>query len=122
MLNAREAGRLVYCRFGEKYLQDMERRQKSNLTAINQPTSNLSSATYLINIKKLVDEHNIDGEKRDFGKMRTGQMSKSFQMPPQQFYKLQGPEDRTLIFESRFESGNLLSAIKVNDNEYDLVL
>lgn len=72
MLNAREAGRLVYCRFGEKYLQDMERRKNSNLSAINLPTSNLSSATYLINIKKLVDEHNIDGEKRDFNKMKTG--------------------------------------------------
>lgn len=35
MLNARDANTLVYCRFGEKYLSDMERRQKSNLTAIN---------------------------------------------------------------------------------------
>jgi len=34
--------------------------------------SNLGTATYLINIKKLVDEHNIDGEKRDFKSMRTG--------------------------------------------------
>ena len=72
MLSAREANQLVYCRFGEKYLTDMERRQKSQLTAINQPTSNLSTATYLINIKKLVEEHNIDGEKRDFKTMRTG--------------------------------------------------
>jgi cytosolic carboxypeptidase protein 2/3 len=30
--------------------------------------------------------------------------------------------DNTLIFESRFESGNLLAAIKVTDNEYDLIL
>lgn len=43
-------------------------------------------------------------------------------MPPQQFYRLQGPEDKTLVFESRFESGNLLSAIKVSDKEYDLIL
>lgn len=49
-------------------------------------------------------------------------MSKGFQLPPQQFYKLTGPEDRTLIFESRFESGNLLAAIKVSDAEYDLIL
>ena len=39
--------------------------------------SNLSSATYLINIKKLVEEHNIDGEKRDFKSMRSGNMGKS---------------------------------------------
>jgi hypothetical protein len=38
------------------------------------------------------------------------------------FYKLQGPEDLTLIFESRFESGNLLAAIKISDREYDLIL
>jgi hypothetical protein len=28
----------------------------------------------------------------------------------------------TLIFESRFESGNLLAAIKISDREYDLIL
>ena len=31
-------------------------------------------------------------------------------------------EDQTLIFESRFESGNLLSSTKISDNEYDLIL
>ena len=41
---------------------------------------------------------------------------------PGQFYKLSGPDDKTLIFESRFESGNLLAAIKISDQEYDLVL
>lgn len=122
MLNAREAGALVYCRFGEKYLQDMERRKNSTLSSANQPMNNLSSATYLINIKKLVDEHNIEGEKRDFKSMRTGHMQKAIQHPPQQFYRLTGPEDTTLIFESRFESGNLLAAIKVSENEYDLIL
>ena len=84
--------------------------------------SNLGTATYLINIKKLVDEHNIDGEKRDFKSMRTGQMGKTLQAPPQTYYKLKGPDDKTLQFESRFESGNLLAAIKLSDNEYDLIL
>ena len=82
----------------------------------------MSSDSYLINIKKLIEDYNIDGEKRDFKSLRSGQMGKLQQMPPQQFYKLTGPEDRTLIFESRFESGNLLAAIKVSENEYDLVL
>lgn len=41
---------------------------------------------------------------------------------PSQFYKPKGPDDKTLIFESRFESGNLLAAIKISDVEYDLVL
>ena len=49
-------------------------------------------------------------------------MGKSMEPAPQQFYKPEGPDDKTLIFESRFESGNLLAAIKLNDNEYDLIL
>jgi len=35
---------------------------------------------------------------------------------------LQGPDDKTLIFESRFESGNLLAVVKVTEVEYDLIL
>ena len=49
-------------------------------------------------------------------------MGKTQQATPQQYYKPTGPEDKTLIFESRFESGNLLAAIKISDNEYDLIL
>ncbi|XP_055280093.1 cytosolic carboxypeptidase 2 isoform X4 [Moschus berezovskii] len=35
---------------------------------------------------------------------------------------LQGPEDNTLLFESRFESGNLQKAVRVNTFEYELTL
>lgn len=38
------------------------------------------------------------------------------------YYKLTSPSDPTLIFESRFESGNLFSALKVSDEEYNLLL
>ena len=37
-------------------------------------------------------------------------------------YCKQDPNDATLIFESRFESGNLAFASKVSDNFYQLVL
>jgi hypothetical protein len=37
----------------------------------------LGSASYLINIKKLIEEHNIDGEKKDFKSMKTGNMGKA---------------------------------------------
>ena len=37
-------------------------------------------------------------------------------------YYTAGPEDKTLVFESRFESGNLSLAIKSSDVEYNLVL
>ena len=39
-----------------------------------------------------------------------------------QFYTPTSEEDRTLVFESRFESGNLNLAIKISDNEYNLML
>lgn len=37
-------------------------------------------------------------------------------------YKLQGAEDVTLLFESRFESGNLFLAQKVSDSNYNLLM
>ena len=37
------------------------------------------------------------------------------------YYKLKN-NDSTLVFESRFESGNLSLAIKINDNEYNLLM
>ena len=39
-----------------------------------------------------------------------------------QFYTPQTPDDYTLVFESRFESGNLRRAIQVYEFEYDLIL
>jgi cytosolic carboxypeptidase protein 2/3 len=37
-------------------------------------------------------------------------------------YQLKSPQDTTLIFESRFESGNLYRATQVGEFEYDLEL
>jgi len=39
------------------------------------------------------------------------------------YYKSKNPDiDQTLVFESRFESGNLRRAVKITDFEYDLYL
>ena len=38
------------------------------------------------------------------------------------YYVKQDPSDTTLIFESRFESGNLRRAVQIGENEYDLML
>lgn len=38
------------------------------------------------------------------------------------YYVPSGPDDLTLVFESRFESGNLGLAVKLSDSEYNLVL
>ena len=39
-----------------------------------------------------------------------------------QYYNLKGPNDTTLLFESRFESGNLHRATQISEFEYDLDL
>jgi len=72
MLNAKAVNRLVYCRYGEKYIADIERRKNSNISSLNQPTTNYASASYLINIKKLIEDYNMDSDKRGFGSMKTG--------------------------------------------------
>jgi hypothetical protein len=81
-------------------------------------------ATYLINIKKLIRDHNIDSDTKDFNRLSTtkGAVKGKKEPPPSQFYWPTGPLDKTLVFESRFETGNLLSAIKLSDMEYDLIL
>lgn len=84
-------------------------------------------ATYLINVKKLMKDHNIESESKDFNKLKTTggknyNMKKKTELPPTPFYIPESPNDKTLVFESRFETGNLLCAMKVSDNEYDLVL
>jgi hypothetical protein len=40
----------------------------------------------------------------------------------QPYYTPTTADDRTLVFESRFESGNLNLAIKKSDREYNLIL
>lgn len=45
-----------------------------------------------------------------------------FSYPMCDYYKPKDEQDKTLVFESRFESGNLQLVHKVSDEEYDLVL
>ena len=51
-----------------------------------------------------------------------GNSIKRIEMTPCPYYLITDPADKTLCFESRFESGNLLCALQVNENEYDLIL
>lgn len=116
-------GKLVYCRFGKKYLANLEKQMNSLLPG-NQATVSTSakSASFLINVKKLIKDHNIDSE-HNFAKMKTkNNISKDQDGPVIPYYYPESESDQTLVFESRFESGNLLAAIKVADNEYDLIL
>ena len=121
-----ENGYVVYCRFGKDYINNLTKiaQQLINTPNLTQPMRQI--ATYLINIKKLVRDHNIESENRDFETLKTtkpmGNTKKQKELQPTPYYVPQGPEDRTLVFESRFETGNLLASLKVSDNEYDLVL
>jgi hypothetical protein len=68
-------GKVVYCRFGRSYIINLEKQINSLLNNGGNGTAQLSnaikSATYLINIKKLIKEHNIDTEHNYFQKLRT---------------------------------------------------
>jgi hypothetical protein len=62
------------------------------------------------------------GEKVQPGEKRGPRLNRYYEtLKP--YYKLKEPStDNTLIFESRFESGNLRRAVKVAEFEYDLYL
>lgn len=64
-----------------------------------------------MNVKKLMQEHNYESEDKDFTKLKTKGKIGNIVMPPSQYYIPESGVDPTLIFESRFESGNLLVAI-----------
>jgi len=115
----------VYCRFGKDYITTLQKQQSNLINNANLSAPMRQIATYLINIKKLVRDHNIESETKDFNKLKTtkaGKITKKVDLPPTPFYVPKGPTDKTLTFESRFETGNLLSAMKVSDHEYDLIL
>ena len=86
-----ENGYVVYCRFGKEYITHLA---KQHLNLINNP--NLSQpmrqiATYLINIKKLVKDHNIESESKDFNKLKTtgtgkSSFKKKSELPPNPYY------------------------------------
>ena len=52
----------------------------------------------------------------------SGSKSEKTYQIPEPYYKLKDNEDTTLLFESRFESGNLLAVTKISDFEYQLII
>lgn len=62
MVKAHNEGKLVYCRFGKQYLQNLERQMNSLLNSTQQVSTSAKTATYLINIKKLIKDHNIESD------------------------------------------------------------
>ena len=71
----------------------------------------------------MIKEHNINSDHNLFKlKTKSGVAKGSTQSDFISYYLPKSREDNTLVFESRFESGNLLAAIKSSENEYDLIL
>ena len=69
----------------------------------------------------MIKDHNFDQKKNGF-KIKSKNLANKKDIIPLPYYNIIDLEDKTLIFESRFESGNLLAAYKVTDIEYDLIL
>jgi len=77
----------------------------------------------MYNIKSLIRRHEFIEEGIDF-KVHNSLLKDTTNMRQllEPYYKLTGPDDTTLIFESRFESGNLCLATKVSEWEYNLLM
>lgn len=60
-----------------------------------------------------------DQKSKTTGMTRQKDKYYSYMLP---YYALEDEYDNTLVFESRFESGNLRRAFKKSDNEYELLL
>ena len=81
-----------------------------------------------LDIKNLIKKKELFGEEKGgFSSISPRVMNRRNQQTLQpvldpQVYKLQGEDDKTLVFESRFESGNLYLAQKVSENEYNLLM
>lgn len=87
IIDSYHSKKLIYCRYGEKYVTDLEKRKKSTLCESSLPSQNLASATYLLNIKKLIEEHNVEDGKKDLKKMKMDKL-KANDIGSQQMYKL----------------------------------
>lgn len=76
--------------------------------------------TELYNVKILIKRNEeVQNTKSEFNKT---QRTEVFTERMEPYYQPTSPRDTTLVFESRFESGNLCMAIKVSKWEYDLLM
>lgn len=98
--------------------------------------SRTGRATYgSIKTSNMLDKHRVQFDAKDLKKIlerplllqskarptfKWAFMEDSYKIEP--YYQLSYENDKTLIFESRFESGNLSLAVKLSDSEYYLLM
>ena len=79
-----------------------------------------------LNIRDLKVKREFMAEERDLSpQMKAAiRLNRQRNLKPQatDVYRLTGPEDKTLLFESKFECGNLYLAQKATENEYNLLM
>ena len=78
-------------------------------------------ASCIINIKKLIAEMEVVN-KTLLGSISLNKAKSQSKSKVQPYYVPEDENDKTLVFESRFESGNLNLAIRLSENEYNLML
>ena len=101
---------VVYSRDGKKAYSSDEKLDPKKF-------DEYKSNTFFVNVKSLINKNEIDLTTQ---KMRSDP-STAF-ISPDPYYRPIDINDNTLVFESRFESGNLNLAIKMSEDEYNLVL
>ena len=84
---------------------------EENLLDVKRLLKNSAVATAEAN-KKNAEDKNAEGEDK----------KALMQVNVEPYYTRTGPEDTTLIFESRFESGNLASVVKAREKSNDYLL
>ena len=73
------------------------------------------------NLKKILREVEQEIETKTKNKDKS-LFHEAVSYPQTDYYIPRDQNDKTLVFESRFESGNLQLAHKVSDNEYNLIV
>lgn len=97
---------IIYSRFGKQSYDSPEVFDNNNFTQLIRTC----------NLKKILRLGNTIVQKGE------RKFSEPISFPSCDYYKPKDTNDKTLVFESRFESGNLQLVQKVSDNEYNLVL
>lgn len=107
---------IVYSRFGKQYYASDEQFDNNNFNQLIR-TCNLKKLLKVLEQSKvrMVDRFGVPVPTKP-------KFSEPATMPMQDYYSPKTEKDLTLVFESRFESGNLQLAHKQSNSEYDLIL
>ena len=75
----------------------------------------------LLDVKKLLKNSAVSAVAKQEN-ANEGEKKTLMKVSVEPYYIPRDANDKTLVFESRFESGNLAAAVKVNESDYHLLL